>query len=180
MRKNRKIMRNRKAQMELIGIALVVVLIVFGFLFFLGSMLKPAKKEHEQFAKIQLAKNMLNAIVNTKTQCNNLDFMTVLEDCATRERLDCSGRTSCEVILQDLGGVSGDDGVLDMMILFPSLADGYRWQVQRGSPGRTTGIVNGLSIEKYCAPNADIEAAHQPIPVQGNTITIAMELCTNK
>lgn len=163
---------HRKAQMEMIGIALVVVFVVFALLFFLATSIKEPKKAQEQFSRAQLAKSLLNAMVNTRTACSNLDMTTVLEDCAGLERLECGADdaelTSCGLLLRDI------PLLLEAMI--PE--GGYRWKVMSGSPGGSGSVIKELETSRGCETRRNVEQANQPMPLRGGTVTMVLEVCS--
>ena len=68
--------------MEMIGIALVVVLLVIGMAFVFKALIKPAPKAHEKFAKEQEAQNLLLGIGRSVSTCRGLDMTELMQDCA--------------------------------------------------------------------------------------------------
>lgn len=77
-----RIERTRKAQMEMIGIAIVVVLLVIGMAFVFKSLMKTPTRAHEKFTKEQTAQSILIAVGRSVTTCRGLDITELMQDCA--------------------------------------------------------------------------------------------------
>ena len=73
--------RNKKAQLEIMGLAVIVVLMVLGMLFLIRFVLfKSEDTYREDYIITQTAANMLNTILNTDTNCNDLSVTVLLQD----------------------------------------------------------------------------------------------------
>jgi len=77
-------MRNRKAQMEILGLAIVVVLILVATTFVVRFlMLKVPTEYRKGFISEELAKNMVNSLLKTTaSQCSKASMSELLKDCA--------------------------------------------------------------------------------------------------
>jgi hypothetical protein len=74
-------MNYKKAQMEIMGLAIVVVLLVLGMLFMVKFVLfKEPQTYREDYTNTQLAANMLNSILNTNTDCYGIPVDELLQD----------------------------------------------------------------------------------------------------
>jgi len=74
-------MKNKKAQMEIMGLAIVVVLLVLGMLFAVRFVLfKEPKSYRQDYTTTQLAANMLNTLLKTTTNCNGLSIKELLQE----------------------------------------------------------------------------------------------------
>jgi hypothetical protein len=96
-------MKNKKSQMEMMGIAIVVILISLGLVFVIRFMMLREPTQHgKEFAQSELAANFLNTFLDTTAPpCSNLPFSTLLRDCADYRpegSISCSGFYSCEYI----------------------------------------------------------------------------------
>ena len=90
-----------KAQMEIMGLVIIVILISMGVLFALRFSLSDQKSNlREQVVESELAAHILNAMLSTTTNCTNKNLITIAElyqDCALSNRVRCdSGRDACE------------------------------------------------------------------------------------
>jgi len=88
----------RKSQMELLGLAIIVILVSLGFLFVVRFvLLKPSDNLKKEYTYTEMASNELNAILKSTTDnCKGTDITELLQDCATIQRITCEdGRNSC-------------------------------------------------------------------------------------
>jgi hypothetical protein len=105
-RKNRRRFNSkRRAQMELMGVALIVILISLGMLFFVRFKLTSQKASHgKEIGQSEMAANFLSTLQDTNVpECSGMNFMALLQDCATYKSsggsILCSGGVSaCEYL----------------------------------------------------------------------------------
>jgi hypothetical protein len=74
---------NKQSQMEIMGLAIVVVLLVLGMLFVVKFILfKEAPTYRKEYTETQLAANMLNTILNTNvdSNCSYIKIGELLQD----------------------------------------------------------------------------------------------------
>ncbi|MBW2996272.1 hypothetical protein KY332_03155 [Candidatus Woesearchaeota archaeon] len=84
-----------KSQMEIMGLAIIVILVALAMLFAIQFIiLKPAETK-ETLTQEQLAFNTLNAILATNTNCNGLPLSHLIEDCAEGAGIQCIDGDSC-------------------------------------------------------------------------------------
>lgn len=92
---------NKKAQFELIGLAIVVMLVILGMFIAikLQMLSKPSSIERE-YGQIQLASNFLNTLLSTNTDCGERLVRTLLLDCADTRAIICvedgTVKSSCQ------------------------------------------------------------------------------------
>lgn len=90
-------MNKTKAQMELLGLAIVVVLLIIGLLFVAGFLLnKQPSQTRKRFVESEGAASMLSALLQTNLQSENCNAMTIadaLTRCASGSTLSCTSRT---------------------------------------------------------------------------------------
>tara|TARA_Y100000034_G_scaffold101681_1_gene126125 strand:+ start:783 stop:1283 length:501 start_codon:yes stop_codon:yes gene_type:complete len=86
----------KKAQMEILGLAIVVLLLSFGMLLvFQFVVLKtPTESIQKSYTQSQQANNILSAILKTSSGCKKTDLEELLEDLATNEYIICGSITS--------------------------------------------------------------------------------------
>ena len=72
-----------KAQMEILGLVVVVVLILLGLLLFVSFNLKPGTQRSvkNDFIKTQLAQNYINTLMDTTTSCDNMQISKLAGEC---------------------------------------------------------------------------------------------------
>lgn len=81
----------RKSQTEIMGLAIIFVIIIFGILLSM-VLLKPKESVRPDIMDSTLASNMLNVILKTTLECKDIDLKTLLQDCAegTTNKAYCS------------------------------------------------------------------------------------------
>lgn len=90
-------MKNKKSQMELLGLAIVIVLIAMGILFIIRfSVLKEPSETKKKYTFSELASNTVSAmlIANSGEECKNINIRDLLIDCA--EHFSSNGSIICE------------------------------------------------------------------------------------
>ncbi|MEM4242834.1 MAG: hypothetical protein QXM31_02945 [Candidatus Woesearchaeota archaeon] len=91
-------MRQVKSQMEIMGLAIIVILVTLGILFAIAWLLQAPSSgpvEHEEDAI--LAANFISAALGTTTDCNKRTVRELLQDCAvTQGATKCGQQTSCD------------------------------------------------------------------------------------
>ncbi|MGM5480994.1 MAG: hypothetical protein ACQESE_01140 [Nanobdellota archaeon] len=90
----------RKAQQEIIGLVIIVLIVSMAMLIYLSSKAEEAEENqgvniHKEYAYNELAMSFLDTIVDTSV-CN-VDIDKLVRDCGSRQEIVCSdGKTSCE------------------------------------------------------------------------------------
>jgi len=90
--------KKRKSQMEIMGLAIVVVLIVLGMLFVVRFFVNKEPADYKaKFTQKQLAQNIVTAFLNTKTSnCYGMSITELLQDCGQSQSVTCGdGTGSC-------------------------------------------------------------------------------------
>lgn len=97
-----RVTNNKKSQMEIMGLAIVVVLLVLGMLFAIRFVLmKEPEKNREEYTNTQLAANMLNTILNTNSDCNKISISELLQDASKAyPTIVCQGYSTQEDYLR--------------------------------------------------------------------------------
>ncbi|TKJ17384.1 hypothetical protein CEE44_02515 [Candidatus Woesearchaeota archaeon B3_Woes] len=88
--------KNKKAQMEIMGLAIVVVLLMVGLMFALRfTLFKAPQTYRKEYSETQLAANMLNTLLNTNTECNDISIGELLSDASKdNPSITCPGSPS--------------------------------------------------------------------------------------
>jgi hypothetical protein len=87
---------SKKAQSEIIGIAIVMVLIMLGIVFVINFVIMPSDSSNikVQYDRVQMASNAISSILKTTTSCNKLTITELLQDCAEKHG-DLSSQYLC-------------------------------------------------------------------------------------
>lgn len=72
----------KKAQMEILGLAMIVLLMSVGILFVIKFVfLTPSESPRATFTQKQIAQNFLSSLVQTNTPCSGASVADLMEDC---------------------------------------------------------------------------------------------------
>jgi len=90
----------KKSQMEIMGLAIIVVLLTLGVLFVVQFVvLKEPSDVKKTFTKTQMAANMLNSILKTNSKdCYDNTMTQLLQDCADNNE-NPAGLIICENVI---------------------------------------------------------------------------------
>ncbi|MBN2881584.1 hypothetical protein JXM83_06065 [Candidatus Woesearchaeota archaeon] len=83
---------NRRAQMEIFGLIIVVMLLFMGMLFMMTTGATKKSDAKNSYVAHQVAANVLNSLLATKVVCTldyNLTLTELLQDCATENDIYC-------------------------------------------------------------------------------------------
>lgn len=155
---------SRKCQMEIMGLAIIMILIGLGLLFAVQFILKPSPDITARVKESTLAANFLNTLLSANTACQQRNIKELLQDCAlTGGIIECPDGRSCEYAKKQI-----------KLILDDTLAvwrKDYRFNVS-GSPEITP-----ISFARgKCA--GDKEVKEHPVPVKpGFNIVLKLEIC---
>ena len=89
---------SKKAQMEIMGLAIIIILVALAMLFVVQFViLKPQPDIKKAFTHKELAVNTVNTLLATTTECRDLSLSQLLKDCAEGGVIQCTGGSlSCE------------------------------------------------------------------------------------
>lgn len=156
--------KSKKAQMEILGLAIIVVLIILGVLFGIMVLRKKAPELRQEFEQKTLAVNYINTLLGTTTDCYKVTFRELIQDCAQGGSMQCSEGNSCIYtrtkfieILQQTLTKRKQDYVLTLT-----------------GPGDVNTITQG-SLQKC---TGEVKPGIQYIPTSSGTVTIKLDLCT--
>lgn len=86
----------KKAQTEVMGLVVVVILIALGLLFYIAFVILAPKSELlGKTTTSVVASSTLNSLQYTTTTCKGLSIQDLLLDCATRQAIVCGNENSC-------------------------------------------------------------------------------------
>jgi len=95
----------KKAQMEVFGLAIVVILIFIGIVFVI-KFYKPASTEDikSKYVDEVIAQNMLTSIFSLNTTCS-LDMAELAKDCYLDGSYLCGSKRSCEYVNDTISNI---------------------------------------------------------------------------
>ncbi len=91
----------KKAQSEIMGLAIVVILLILGMTFVIRFMASKEPVDYKkQFTQSELASNMINTFLkSTSRDCNGLSMTELLQDCGQSRGIICGNdMDSCEYV----------------------------------------------------------------------------------
>ncbi|MFQ5621422.1 MAG: hypothetical protein ACE5FT_06285 [Candidatus Nanoarchaeia archaeon] len=80
---------SHKGQMEIMGLAIIVILLTLGVLWAIMSMGDEETSIEEEFETTSLASSFLNTFLGMDTPCANSNVWALLRDCAQQRRITC-------------------------------------------------------------------------------------------
>ncbi len=153
----------KKAQMEIMGLAIIFILVIFGVLFAVRFVItKPDTDIRMGFQESMLAANMLTAIRGTTTDCKDATIEQLLQDCASTKTIVCNGKGSCSTASDAIGEI--------MKETLEKWKKAYNFSI--------TGMAEVSKItfgQGDCSGEKEVKM--HPIPTRAGTITIRLELC---
>lgn len=156
----------RRGQMEIMGLAIIVILVSLGLLFAVQWMLKAPSKQAQRAKESVLAANFLNTMLaTTDLECNKRTVRELLQDCAlTGGITQCpTGRHSCE------------EAKHIMDILFDNTLKKWNMKYHFSMTGATP--VEQLQFQTTPCPGEREQKIH-PLPVRpGFEISLVLEIC---
>lgn len=152
-----------KGQLEIFGLAIVVILIALAFLFAVQFfLLRPGTDAIQPAKEGALAANFLNSVLGVTTDCYGRNIKELLQDCALSGVLQCPGDVNaCLYSKQELQQML--DSSLEVW------KKSYLFTVK--------GMPDELSIGSACS--GEKEYKQHPVVVRpGYDILVTLEICT--
>lgn len=151
-----------KAQMEILGLAIVVVLISLALLFAVQFfLLKPSSETTKPVKESFLASNFLNSCLGASTVCYSRNIKELLQDCAIGGVLSCPGDiNSCLYAKQEI------KKMLDSS--FGLWKRDYFFSVK--------GMADSFNIGSECSGEKEYEE-HPVVVRPGFDILVSLEIC---
>ena len=98
-------MKYKKAQTEIIGLVIIVIIITIAMLFYLSNSISNSADSNtdnikKKFIDNELSMSFVQTLVRTTIpQCNDLSFDKLIKDCGLEQGfIRCSGGDSCEIL----------------------------------------------------------------------------------
>ena len=161
----------KKSQMELIGIAIVVVLVSLGMLYVVSFNLSSKQSKLKQtYTHTELASNSLSAMLKTKAvQCGDVTITELLQDCVRGASINCNGTNSCDYANETI------NFILNATLIEYDKA--YNFSV---SQTNISFLVKNCSRTLTYKGNdwESIESSTFPIPLDPGTILVKLDICS--
>lgn len=155
---------NKKAQTEILGLAIVLVLVILGVLFGVMVLRKQPTELKSEFEQKTLAVSYINTLLGTTTDCYKVTFRELIQDCGqTGGSMQCEGGDSCLYTRNKFMAI------FDRVFLQRKQA----YVLTLSGPGKVDDISQG-SVERC---TGELKPGIQYIPTQSGTVTIKLELC---
>ena len=155
----------RKSQMEILGLAFVFIILIFGLIIFLRFSVND-QKDKSMFTDPQQAASIISSMLKTSVECGNYDYSVtnLLRDCAMTQRIDCDGNTSCYVANETI-----------TQLLHETLAKYSKsYSLIINSTSESEIISNHTST---CGLGLSGISYTQPFDISGNTLYIKLRIC---
>lgn len=154
----------KRAQMEILGLAIVVVLILVATIFVVRFLVLKAPVDYRKgFVSAELASNMLNTFLKTAAkECSQLTMTELLQDCAQGRGIVCdTGEDSCNFVESAAEGIFSQTlGKWNMDYEFLAYADVNMPLVRLGKPCK-----------------AEKRSKLFPIPISGGAMYAKLDIC---
>ena len=162
---------NKKAQFEMIGLAIVVMLVVLGmFIAIRFKMIEQPTDTQKEYSQTQLASNFLNTLILTNIpDCGDRLMRELLIDCADTRAINCpDGKDSCTKANETI------DKILSQTLI--------KWQKKYLLTLRKTGNLKTAIDDKSsdCVPKemgATMPGIYYYNLAHGETLTVRLDLC---
>lgn len=161
-----KMIQKKKGQMEILGLAIVVILLTLGVLFFIRFALSEKPSELKQsYEQTEMASNMINTMLRLDTECRGKSMTELMQSCASTIEINCgNGVMACEYL----------DNVVDEIMANTLESWGLEYQfsvwIEDGEY-----LVDKISSAEAC--QGEKESKSFFIPLQTTTISLKLDLC---
>jgi hypothetical protein len=158
-----------KAQMEVMGLVIVVILLTLGLLLVVQFVvLKPQSQTKVRQESSQLAANLVSSMLESTTLCNNYQLRSLIQNCATKNDIICKDGAveynSCKYANRTI------HLMLKKTLMNWSMSFNFTVSGTKQNFGMDIAVVRGdCSGEK--------EAKFSPIQAGGKTLIVDLEIC---
>lgn len=165
----------KSGQMEIMGLAIIVILVLIGMLFAIRFVvLKEPEQYKKEFTQTQLASNMLSTLLKTTvSDCNDLSFEELYQDCArtpaNNQICEKSGNQveTCTYISDKTKEILGS--TLEKWNI------GYGFNAQLSDA--TDPLISDMPWGSGCPGIKKHKEFHIPIDTAGRTLTVSLDIC---
>ena len=149
--------------MEILGLAVVVVIILVATIFIVRFLVLKTPVEYRKgFVSAEIASNMLNTFLKTAAKdCSQLTMTELLQDCAQGKSITCGTVHSCEFV------------ELTAKKIFKDTLD--KWSMKYEFLAYTDAKNPSVKIGNAC--RAEKKSKLFPIPVSTATMYVKLDIC---
>jgi hypothetical protein len=172
----KKMRTNPKAQVEIMGLMIIVIIVVF-VMFFVISMTLTKKPENirNTYSNDQISTAFLLALLDSSSECTNeVSIREVIQDCAVARDLNC-GVNSCDYLNEQLPIILGR--TMDMW------GKNYKFRMDHYSfEGEGDGQYNNFQFSQGCEDTALVyREAFQVIPLwpRSDSVKVSLSICNS-
>ena len=163
----------KKAQMEILGLAIVVVIILVAAVFIVRFGIKKPVDYRKDFVRSETASNILNTFLNTNARdCSQLTMTELLQDCAQGRGIICpNNQDSCQYVEATASEIFTK--TLD--------AQNYKYEFLAcvnydSTTSRCNDLNSGLiKLGNQCTGQKDSKIF--PIPINSGTMYVKLDIC---
>jgi len=160
---------SKKSQLEVLGLAIVVILITLGVLFVIRFIVfKEPTEIRKSYIKTELASNMLNTLIRTDTTCRSKSITELLQDCASNPpngSIDCGSDHSCKFLNETIEIITNKT--------LRKWNQDYQFDVWLEDG---TVLIHTLSDPLACQGEKESKPFY--LPLQVTTINLKLDLCS--
>ena len=156
---------NKRSQIEMFGLALIVILIIIGFFIFVSFKQKnPLPDYKKSYIVDETASNFVNSIVNVNpVECTDSDYTVsdMLKFCARGDNVKCSGFDACTIANRTMWNIT-QGSLVKQGMSFTLYTKGAVWEGNaaeseivirnKNCTGRERGQTGTIPISLYPVP----------------------------
>ena len=155
--------------MEIMGLAIVIILIIMGLLFVIRFVMvrKPAEFKSE-FTQTQLTSNTINTFLGTTSRdCNGLKMTELLLDCAQSQTIVCeNNKVSCEYV---------KNAAIE---IFGSTLDSWNKNYHFTTYKKLTPTIFEMELGNVCTGSKKSKTYPISTDIPGNPLIIKLDICS--
>lgn len=163
----------RKAQMEILGLAIVVILLTLVGLIVLRFFVnKEPSETRKNFVESEFAKTFLNTMLKTSSGCKKTTFQELLQVCATLESISCNSENSCVYAR----------GRIAMLLEKSLVIQGKEYELtakKASSDAEVFSAIKSDGYNEFCQNNHE-SSNPVPVPLYSDSLILMLNVCSPK
>ena len=162
---------SRLGQMEMFGLALIVILVIIGFFIFVSFKSKQTTTDYKKdFIADEMASNFVNSIVNVNPEeCEGYTISELLRYCARKENIQCGSMDACTAANNTISLIA-ERTLVKQGFSFNLYTEGLNWR----QPGEEINITNLNCQNRQRGQSGVIPISLYPMP---GHISLTLEIC---